>query len=697
MTVGLGANQASFLFEIPYTTYNFRVLSFEAVEAISALFQVNVTVGCEDDIDFEEIAGKEAVLTIRSRGGVESGSIRYFHGNICKFKEVGDNDEYYLYRARLVPAIWRLSLEQDCRIFQNTSLQSIIGEILLESGITSDMYKFLLKDEELNCRYCVQYNETDLNFIFRLLEEEGIFFFFEHSSDKHVMVFCDFSFHCLDISGNPSLRQIPSDGRVPDRESITAFNLSKRLRSDAVTTGSFNYKRADLHLSAEQHSGNERLSEIYEYSGTFGNGGRGKKLATIRLEEHASLEEKAKGESGCPRLTPGFTFKFTADGFDRSPVDYLLLAVEHVGDQPQSLDAQGAESTEYWNGFICVPAAVNPRPSRITPKPVIPGMQSAMVTGPPGEEIYPDEFGRVKVRFHWDRKGKNDDKSSCWLRYLQGWGGNGWGMQFIPRVGDEVLVAFLDGDPDRPVIVGSLYNNANMPLYNPLERKTVSSIKTRSYPKGGRDNFHELRFEDRKGNEEIYLQSEKDWNILVKNDKGEIVGHDETRIVKHNRVKTVGADQSETIGNDKTIKVGSNHSEFIGADMELVVGSNKSEEVALNSAESVGFAKELTTGGLYQISVGGVMNETVAGAKTEEVGLAKAVAVGANMTENVIGSRRVTVGTTLEISAGESVLIRCGKSTLLMDSDGNLVINGAKLSFSATDMVKITGKDVEIN
>jgi type VI secretion system secreted protein VgrG len=450
-------------------------------------------------------------------------------------------------------------------------------------------------------------------------------------------------------------------------------------------------------LVAKQHRENEGTSEIYEYAGTFGSKHRGEKLAKTRLEEHAALEEKAKGESGCPRLTPGFTFKFAASGFDPAVVDYLLLAVEHVGDQPQSLDAQAGGSTEYWNGFVCVPATVNLRPSRITPKPVIPGMQSAMVTGPRGEEIYHDEFGRVKVQFHWDRQGKKDDRSSCWLRCVQGWGGGGWGMQFIPRVGDEVLVAFLDGDPDHPVIVGSLYNNSNMPLYNPLDRKTVSSIKTRSYPKGGRDNHHELRFDDKKGSEEIYLQSEKDWNILVKNDKKQTVDRDEILTVKNNRSKTVGIDQSETIGCNKTIRVGANHNEAIGADMDLVVGSNKTEEVALNSAESVGLIKKLTTGGLYQVSVGGVMNETVAGAKTEEVGLAKAVVVGANMTENVIGSRRVDVGTTLEITAGESVQIKCGKSTLRMDSAGNLFLNGVKIDFSASGVVKVSGEDILLN
>ena len=424
-----GANQPSFLFSILGTSFNFRVLSFEAVEAISAPFQVNISVGCDDVVSFEEVAGKGASLTVVTDDVTANGGKRYFHGNIAKFKSVGDNGDCYLYRARLVPAIWRLSLEQDCRVFQDTTLQAIIG------------------------------------------------------------------------------------------------------------------------------------------------------------------------------------------------------------------------------------------------------------TGPPGEQIYHDKFGRVKVQFHWDRKGKKDDKSSCWLRCAQGWGGNGWGMQFIPRVGDEVLVAFLDGDPDRPVIVGSLYNSENMPLYDPQERKGVSSIKTRSYPNGGHDSFHELRFDDQNGREEIYLKSERDWNILVKNDKGQTVGNDETLIVNNNRAKTVGTDQSETIGSNKSIQVGMNHTESIGSNMSLTVGANKSETVTINSMENVGLAKELSVGGAYAVTVIGGMNTAVGLGQLEEVGL----------------SKEVFIGKSLKMQAGDSVEITCGKSSIKMDSAGNVTIKGTNFDFAGSEHIKLTSEMIDLN
>ena len=697
MPIKRSANEPSFYFDISGTSFSFCVVSFEAIEAVSAPFQVNVMLSCEDEVAFEEVAGKEAVLTIRSYDSAFTGDDRYFHGNVIKFKDIGENGDYYLYRARLVPAVWRLSLEQDCRVFQNTTLQSIIKAVFQESGIPSDRYRFALKDEDLKSQYCVQYNETDLNFISRLLEEEGIFYFFEHYKDKHVVVFCDFASFCVGVAGDSVIPYQASNGMVPECEAILAFNLSGRVSVDATATGSFNYKRTSIDLTAEDDLGTDGRAEIYEYAGTYASEQRGKKLSRIRLEEYSSLVKKAKGESNCPRLISGFTFTLAGSASKNVNGEYLLLAIEHVGDQPQSLGPVGRGSAEYWNGFIAAPAAVKLRPSRITPKPVIPGMQTAVVTGPPGEEIYHDKFGRVKVQFHWDRKGSKNDKSSCWLRYAQGWGGGGWGMQFIPRVGDEVLVAFLDGDPDRPVIVGSLFNSANMPLYNPLESKGVSSLKTRSYPEGGSDNFHELRFDDRKGSEELYLQSERDWNILVKNDKGQTIGNDEFLAVKRNRTMTVGVDQSESIGNNKAINVGASHTETIGTNMSLSVGASKTEAigtnmglsvgasktetVTANSMESVGLAKELFVGGAYAVTVVGGMNTAVGLGQFEQVGLHK----------------DILVGKSLKITAGDSVEIVCGESSITMDKSGKVTIKGSSIDLSGSGHIQLRSSKIDLN
>ena len=251
------------------------------------------------------------------------------------------------------------------------------------------------------------------------------------------------------------------------------------------------------------------------------------------------------------------------------------MGVSHSGQQPQALEEQAGSGAgaNYSNTFLAIPSTVTYRPLKTIEKPYVRGLQTATVVGRKGEEIHTDEWGRVAVQFHWDRLGKNDENSSCWIRVGQMWGGVGWGAQFIPRVGDEVLVDFMEGDPDWPIIVGSVYNEANQPIYDLKNNKTQSGIKTRSYPDG--PGFNELRFEDKKGEEHVYLQGEKDWNILIKNDKGQNVGHDETLSVANNRTKTVGANQRETIGANKEIQVGANHTETIGANMSLTVAQSK--------------------------------------------------------------------------------------------------------------------------
>jgi type VI secretion system secreted protein VgrG len=300
----------------------------------------------------------------------------------------------------------------------------------------------------------------------------------------------------------------------------------------------------------------------------------------------------------------------------------------------------------------------------------------------------------VKVQFHWDRKGKKNEQSSCWLRCAQAWGGAGWGTVFIPRIGDEVIVSFLEGDPDWPIITGSVYNGDNLPLYDLPGNKTRSTIRTKSYPRS--NGYNELRFEDKAGSEEVYLQGEKDWNILIKNDKGQAIGHDETLTVGNNRDKTVAINQSESIGQNKEINVGINHTEHVESNMTRNVGSNKFDTTGINSMETIGLAKELTIGGLYQISVGGVMNETVIGAKSEEVGAVKALIVANDMTEYVMNDRKSTVDGDLTkkiaktqhvqadeyiLEATERITLKAGASTITMDKNSITITSPKKVAY----------------
>ena len=328
-------------------------------------------------------------------------------------------------------------------------------------------------------------------------------------------------------------------------------------------------------LDSDWYKPEDSYYEIYDFPWDYGKFDHGKRLAMIRYEEQRTFENMAVGSGNCPRLAPGYTFKISGHDVKALNQDYLVVLNEHKGSQFHVLGENTGIGGDYsyGNEFMIIPSKINFRPGRSIDKPHIIGMHTATVVGKPGDEIYTDEYGRVKVLFHWDRPGReneNREDCSCWVRCAQAWGGNGWGTVFTPRVGDEVLIAFMDGDPDWPIIVGSVYNGANMPLYTLPENMTRSVIKTRSTPKSS--GFNELRFEDKAGSEEIFIHGEKDWNIVIKNDKTQSIGHDESLSVGNNRAKSVGVNQSESIGANKSIQVGMNHSENIGANMSIIRG-----------------------------------------------------------------------------------------------------------------------------
>jgi type VI secretion system secreted protein VgrG len=685
MNISGKASQASFLFEIKGAATAVEVADFNAIERLSNPYILNIDLASAYEIPFDAAIQKEALLTI---AGDEAN--RYFHGLVRKFEHTGRSGQKYLYQAEIVPSMMLLSLEQDCRIFQDKDVQKIIADIFQEAGIPSDRYEFRLKNKDHLRKFCVQYRETDMDFVCRLLQEEGIFYFFEHSKDKHVMVFGDDTVNYKPIEGSPEISFKPSSGLNPEKESISYVDFSRRLRPGTYTHTNYNFKKPSVDLETKEKGKDEKLQrfEIYDYPGPYGQEDRGKRLAKIRLDAGKALEEQANGNSNCPRLVAGFTFKLEGHDFSNFNREYLLVGVSHSGQQPQALEEQSGSGAgaSYSNNFAAIPSTVAFRPLKTIEKPYVRGLQTATVVGRKGEEIHTDQWGRVAVQFHWDRRGKNDENSSCWIRAGQMWGGGGWGAQFIPRVGDEVLVDFMEGDPDWPIIVGCVYNEANQPIYDPTKNKTQSGIKTRSYPEG--PGFNELRFEDKKGEEHVYLQGEKDWNILIKNDKGQNVGHDETLSVANNRTKTVGVNQSETIGANKEIQVGANHTETIGSNMSLSVGSNasvtvggtKTESVALASAENVGGAKAVTVGGALAFTVAGAMNTAVGLVQAEEVGLVK----------------KTMVGKSYDITAGDSIKITCGRASIQLDKDGSIAITGTWLSINGSSQVAIAGEDVEI-
>lgn len=538
-------------FKVTGTEEGLAVKRLHGVESISECFNFDISLVTDIPISAEDVVGKEAVITITGQD-----EDRLLHGVLNKVSLTAQSGRFYHYEGNLVPHVWFMSLNSCYRMFQGKSVVEIAQQ-LLKDTLPHQEIEFRLSRDYEKRRYCTQYGESDWRFLSRLFEEEGICYFFQHFADKHVLILVDDCVAFAPIDGSPSVRCLGETGMAPDRETISSFIFSRAVGSDSVSVHNHNFKRPSLDLLQQAKVGDPQY-EVYEYPSPFGYPERGRRLAQVRLEEQLTMRESASGTSNCHRLTAGFTFGLVGHGFPDLDGEYLLLRVVHAGWQGHVLGEQsgiGGDSS-YSNEFVAIPAEVTPRPERLLERPRG-RLQTAIVVGPPGEEIYADEYGRVKVQFHWDRTGSRDENSSCWLRVSQPWSGAGWGFAALPRVGDEVLVDFVNGDPDWPIIVGSVNNAASPALYPLPEQRSRSGIRTRSYPEGDRDNFHELRFDDRKGQEEIYLQSERDWNVLVKNDKCE----------------TVGSDSKEEIGADKTTRAGKRLRLEAGESIEIVCGA----------------------------------------------------------------------------------------------------------------------------
>jgi type VI secretion system secreted protein VgrG len=568
------AQEAKFRFQITDTAAETLVVSFSASERISSPYEVNVSLACEDEIDFDDAVGKEALLTVESEEGE-----RLFHGIVSRFERTGSKGRFNLYQARVVPSIWLLSLEQDCRIFQKKKADDILKQVFQDGGITGDRTDFRLQEKCPEREYCVQYRETDLRFISRLLEEEGIFYFFEHAEEKHLLVLADSTVAYQPISGGAAVPFNPAEGMVPEEECVTDFSFSRRVFSGKRTQKDFNFEKPSLDLTAKEEAKKYQKLEVFEYPGDYQDEGRGRKLTQIRLQEEMTHREKAEGKSTCPRFAPGFTFKLVDHDSEKLNQEYFLVEVRHSGAQPQVLGEQTAagEPFTYANEFLGIPSSVPFRPERRTPKPTVEGIQSAIVAGPKGEEIYTDSYGRVKVQFHWDRLGKKNEHSSCWIRVAEGLAGGNYGLLFTPRIGQEVIVDFLEGDPDRPLLTGSVYNAENMPPYKLPDDKTKSTIKTNSSVGG--DGFNEIRFEDKKGDEQIFIHAEKDVDLRVKNDRREWIGNDQHLVVQR--------DQKEKIeGDHHRLVVGEERKE-VQADHHLKIGGKSAVEITGSSSLSV--------------------------------------------------------------------------------------------------------------
>jgi len=513
----------------------------EGREGMSSLFQFDLAmVSDAANISFDDIVGKNVTVNLE----LVDGAKRHFNGLVSRFTQSGRDEHFVHYRAEVVPWLWMLTRHSDCRIFQNKNVPDIIEAVFGDRGFSD--YRLSLQASYSPLEYCVQYRETDFNFVTRLMEQYGMFFFFEHSESKHTLVLADAA-TAHEKCPRQSKVQFTAEGTgVHDDDVITNWSVEQEVRPGKYTLRDYNFETPSVNLEVSApttiKSSGADARELYDYPGDYLKRGDGEKVVKLRMQEEEVGHLVASGAGNCRTLASGY--KFTLDEHFNGDMnrEYVLTEVRHSarsGDFYAAENGGGDEQNHYANTFTCIPADRVYRPARVTPRPVVHGAQTAVVVGKSGEEIWVDKYGRVKVQFVWDREGKSDDQSSCWVRVSQSWAGKEWGWVALPRIGQEVLVQFLEGDPDHPIITGRVYNANQMPPYALPSNQTQTGIKTRSSPKGGADNFNELRFEDKKGSEEIHIQAEKDLTIVIKND--------EKRDVQHERTTTIKADDSETV------------------------------------------------------------------------------------------------------------------------------------------------------
>lgn len=669
-------------------------------EQLSQPFQIEVELSSEaGEINLDDVVGHEA--SIRLDCGARDK--RFFHGIVNRMAQVTNVGGHAHYRASIVPWLWFLTRTSDCRIFQNLSVPAIIEQIFKDLGFAD--YQLHLGQHEPK-EYCVQYRETSFNFVSRLMEQEGIYYYFQHQADKHTLMLVD------SISGHkpcPGYAEIPFhelERGAAQREVITEWREEKDVQSVAYGLRDFDFQKPKTPLEVlarKPRKHGQAVFEMFDYPGEYLAHGDGERLADVRLDELQSQGHLLHGRASARGLTAGGTFALKGHPRPDQNGEYLITAASLQVDAGEY--ASGPQAGEFFTcRFSAIPKDQQFRPPRVTPKPIVQGPQTAIVVGPAGEEIHTEKHGCVKVHFHWDRHDHSDENSSCWIRVSQTWAGKEWGTIHIPRMGQEVIVEFLEGDPDRPIITGRVYNADQMPPYALPANKTQSGIKSRSSKAGASANFNQIRFEDKKGSEEINIHAEKDQNNLVENnettwvghDRLETVDHDETIHIKHDRTETVdnnesitiGANRTESVGQNETISIGVDRSETVGANESITVGANRTRQVGQNEDVTVALMRTHTVGVNEAITIGAAQEITVGAMQAVTVGASQSNTIGVDRTTSVGKEDTLSVGKKLTIEAGDEILIKTGKASIHMKKDGTIAIKGKDITIEGSGEIK---------
>lgn len=646
--------------------------TLDAVEEVSRDFTFTLEVLSDDaTIPLKAVMGKMVTISLVR----DDGSLRYFNGYVFEFQFVKTDGGFAFYHMVLKPWLAFLRLRQDNVAFQNLNVLELCDKTFANYGQRDVQYR--IAGEHLPFTLAIQYNETDHNHLHRRLEDSGLFYWYEHHADGHTLWISDDSTRAEPIDGTvPAMAFQSAAGSLED-DGVHQWSAMRRVAAGRITLGSYDFKSIQSIVAGlptvQKHGGDSDL-EIYENTGAYGfHHKSGYKLACLRAEEIEARDLDFAAQSNDRTAQPGRWFKLSGhfsggprrrqvrerdSPDDRAERPYLLLSVHHRA-RNNYQDGREAISV-YENSFRCMRKIVPWRPARgwnSEPTRIF-GVQTATVVGPPGEEIHTDEYGRVRLQFHWDRKGQLDAASSPWVRVVSSWAGANFGQISLPRVQQEVVVQFLDGNCDRPLIIGSVYNSRNMPPWDLPANKTQSGVLTRSTVGAGPANANALRFEDKKGAEEVWLHAEKNQRIEVENDEKHWVGQD--------RSKTIDRDETVEIKNDQKVTVHNDRTERVDREERIDIGGNRTKSVAKNEKDSIGKNWSMKVASSKTETIGMAYMQNVGMGRMENVGMGYDLNVGLIMS-TIIGANQFTkVGNTISISAGDKIQFICGQSKVVL-------------------------------
>jgi len=629
--MALDQNQRGAMVMSPLGPDVLAIRNFQFNEELSAEFDATLDILSEDyEVDPKALLGKPVDVKLELMIGE-----RFFNGIVTEFHFTGATGTHATYQAVLRPWTWVMAQRTDCRIFQDMTAPEIIEKVVKEAGFSDFLDVGALSDSYATREYCVQYNESDTNFVYRLMEQEGIASFFRHEEGKHTLVLLDWNDKFEPMSGYEALQYFPeTDQQRSEGEHVYGWLLRSALTPGAHATTDYDFKvpRKDMAVTSSAPSGHSHDDrEVFEWPGGYVERSDGERYAKLSRECLQSGRERAVGRANARGLSAGHTFELTSFPRADQNKNYLLLTVAHEFNATDYRSGSKGGAPWYECRFTCSDPKLLYRPSKAAHHPQIVGPQTALVVGAEGEEIWTDEFGRIKVQFHWDRYGEKDENSSCWIRVAQPWAGNAWGGQHIPRMGQEVIIEFLEGDPDRPICTGAVYNGDNPHPFTLPENKTQSGIRSQSTKEA--TGFNQFLFEDKKGEEFIHTVAEKDMVVDVKNDRFLNIGN--------NYVRTVHANEVTEVTGKRQVVVKDSEMTEVTNDRWVHVKSN-------NFLKAVGSIQSHAEGDIL-------------------------------------------------IQGDNSVTIKCGEATIQLTKDGRISLNGKQVDSTASGANIVKGATITLN